>query len=146
MLGLWNRGSCRGRTEQSCRGWRRRHSTGALGTSLGRRTRRRQRHRRYHLIEDGVSGIAASGHDPYPATYILSFSSRSEAQRTDGGRLDHVADGESLYGLVLGCASRAVGASDGLDMTATLLVTSVGRALLDHVCGCVGGVRRRVFE
>ena len=54
---------------------------------------------------------------------------------TDGGRLDHVADGESLDCLVLGCASRAVGAADGLDVAAALLVTTVGRALLDHVCG-----------
>jgi hypothetical protein len=45
-------------------------------------------------------------------------------RRTNGGRLDHVADGESLYRLVLGCASRAVGASDRLDVTTTLLVTS----------------------
>jgi hypothetical protein len=45
-------------------------------------------------------------------------------RRTDGSGLDHVADGESLYRLVLGCASRAVGAADGLDMAATLLVTA----------------------
>ena len=53
-------------------------------------------------------------------------------RRTDGGGLDHVADGESLDRLVLGCASRAVGAADGLDVATTLLVTTVGRALLDH--------------
>jgi len=56
-------------------------------------------------------------------------------RRTDGGGLDHVSDGESLDCLVLGCASRAVGAADGLDVAAALLVTTVGRALLDHVCG-----------
>jgi hypothetical protein len=49
--------------------------------------------------------------------------------RTDGGGLDHVADGESLDRLVLGGASRAVGAADGLDVTATLLVTTAGRLL-----------------
>lgn len=54
-------------------------------------------------------------------------------RRTDGSRLDHVADGESLDRLVLGRASRAVGAADGLDVAATLLVTAVGRSLLDHV-------------
>ena len=43
---------------------------------------------------------------------------------TDGGGLNHVADGESLDRLVLGCASRAVGATDGLDVAATLLVTA----------------------
>ena len=67
-------------------------------------------------------------------------------RRTDGGRLNHVADGESLDRLVLGSASRAVGATDGLDVAATLLVTAVGRSLLDHVglilsndvSGCLG--------
>jgi hypothetical protein len=44
--------------------------------------------------------------------------------RTDGGRLNHVADGESLDCLVLGSASRAVGAADGLDVAAALLVTA----------------------
>lgn len=44
------------------------------------------------------------------------------AGRTDGGRLDHVSDGESLDGLVLGGASRAVGASDGLGVAAALLL------------------------
>jgi len=53
---------------------------------------------------------------------------------TNSSRLDHVTDGESLYRLILGCASGAVGTSDRLDMTATLLVTSIGRALLDHDC------------
>lgn len=47
-----------------------------------------------------------------------------EGRRTDGGRLDHVADGESLDRLILGSASRAVGAADGLDVAATLLVTA----------------------
>jgi hypothetical protein len=86
---------------------------------------------------------------------IAVFDARSAAgcgRRTDGGRLDHVADGESLDRLVLGCASRAVGAADGLDVAATLLVTAavvvlvlrvplyspfrcciLGRSLLDHV-------------
>lgn len=55
------------------------------------------------------------------------FRARSEGgfeRRTDSGRLDHVADGESLDRLVLGSASRAVGAADGLDVAATLLVTA----------------------
>jgi hypothetical protein len=45
---------------------------------------------------------------------------------TDGGGLDHVADGESLDCLVLGSASRAVGAADGLDVATALLVTTAG--------------------
>lgn len=44
--------------------------------------------------------------------------------RTNSCRLDHVADGESLYRLVLGCTSRAVGASDRLDVTAPILVAT----------------------
>ena len=44
--------------------------------------------------------------------------------RTDGGRLDHVPDGESLDCLVLWCASRAVGAADRLDVAAALLVAT----------------------
>lgn len=67
-----------------------------------------------------------------PNQYIIRTShssrfhsvSREHDRRTDSGGLDHVADGESLDGLVLGSASRAVGASDGLDVTAALLVTS----------------------
>ena len=54
-------------------------------------------------------------------------------KRTNGGRLDHVANGESLDGLVLGCAAGAVAAADGLDVATTLLVTTVGCSLLDHV-------------
>lgn len=57
---------------------------------------------------------------------------------TDGCRLDHVPDCESLDSLVLGSAPRAVGASDGLDVATALLVTSVGRALLDHFCDLDG--------
>lgn len=44
---------------------------------------------------------------------------------TNGSRLDHVADGESLDGLVLGRASRAVAATDGLGVAAALLVAAV---------------------
>lgn len=51
---------------------------------------------------------------------------------TNGGGLDHVADGKSLDRLVLGSASRAVAAANGLDVAATLLVTAVGCSLLDH--------------
>ena len=70
-------------------------------------------------------------------------------RRTDGGRFDHVADGESLDCLVLGSASRAVAAANRLDVAAALLVTAavvllalppsfdirrciLGRSLFDH--------------
>lgn len=49
---------------------------------------------------------------------------REGGQRTNSSRLDHVADGETLDGLVLGGAARAVAAADGLDMAATLLVAA----------------------
>jgi hypothetical protein len=45
-------------------------------------------------------------------------------KRTDSSRLDHVADGESLDGLVLWCASGAVGAADRVYVATSLLVTS----------------------
>jgi len=55
---------------------------------------------------------------------------------TDGGGLDHVADGEPLDGLVLGGAARAVGASDRLDVAAALLVTSAAEQLAMRItCG-----------
>jgi len=52
---------------------------------------------------------------------------------TDSSRFDHVADRESLDCLVLRSASRAVGATDRLDVAAALLVAAVGRSLFDHV-------------
>jgi hypothetical protein len=50
----------------------------------------------------------------------MGFSGR----RTDGGGLNHVADGEPLDGLVLGGASRAVGATDRLDVAPAVLVAA----------------------
>ena len=49
--------------------------------------------------------------------------------RTNSSRLDHVADGETLDGLILGSASRAVAASDGLDVAAALLVAAAVKLL-----------------
>jgi len=64
--------------------------------------------------------------NPSPCLVSTSFFVRDcgRCRRTDGGRLDHVADGESLDCLVLWRASRAVGASDGVDVTTSGLVTS----------------------
>ncbi len=58
--------------------------------------------------------------------------------RTDSRRLDHVADGEPLDGLVLGGASRAVGAADGLDVAAAWKsrVSNARRQLAMMVFGC----------
>lgn len=44
--------------------------------------------------------------------------------RTDGSRLNHVADGEPLDSLVLGSATGAVGAAHGLDVAAAVLVAT----------------------
>ena len=57
----------------------------------------------------------------------------SGKRRTDGSGLNHVADGESLDRLVLRSASRAVAATDGLDVAAALLVAAVVLSLLDHL-------------
>lgn len=54
---------------------------------------------------------------------------------TDSSGLHHITDGKSLNRLVLGSASRAVGAADGLDMTTALLVATIGSSLLDHIVG-----------
>jgi hypothetical protein len=50
-------------------------------------------------------------------------------RRTDGSGLDHVANGESFDRLVLGCASRAIGAADRLDVAATLFVAATRERL-----------------
>lgn len=103
-------------------------------------------------LGDGVLGEDGGIGDITCAASVTRFHSEqiplcaarrggSGGGRTDGGGLDHVADGESLDRLVLGCASRAVGAPDGLDVAAALLVAAVGRSLFDHIC-CVEGVCR----
>jgi len=60
------------------------------------------------------------------------WEDRGFADITDSCGLNHVANGESLDGLVLGRASGAVGAPDGLNVTTTLLVATVGSSLLNH--------------
>jgi hypothetical protein len=54
----------------------------------------------------------------------------SFAVRTDGSGLNHVADGESLDGLVLGSAAGAVGAAHGLDVAAAVLVATAVKLLV----------------
>lgn len=54
------------------------------------------------------------------------------SQRTDGSRLNHVADGESLDRLILGRASRAVAAADGLGVAAALLVAAAVKMLASN--------------
>ena len=60
---------------------------------------------------------------------------------SDGGSLDDVADGHSLDGLVLRNGLGAVDTSDWLDVTSTLLVSTVGSSLFWHcvlllICFC----------
>ena len=50
--------------------------------------------------------------------------SLEEAERTNGSTLNHVADCKSLYRLVLWCTSRAIGASNGLDVSSSLLIAT----------------------
>lgn len=57
---------------------------------------------------------------------------RSFRQVSNGSGLNHVSDGHSLDGLVLRNTSSAVQASDWLDVTSTLLVSTVGSSLLWH--------------
>ena len=132
----------RARTAQSCRESRTTRSTAASGTSWARCTRGTRRRRRYPLL------TRRSQRDCGPGI-------RGAGQCTDRGGLDHVADRESLDGLVLGRTPRAVAAADRLDVAAALLVASaaeepgqsgqvtmagqpvagalLGRPLLDHV-------------
>lgn len=49
--------------------------------------------------------------------------------RTDGSGLNHVADGETLDGLVLGNAASAVGAAHGLDVAAAVLVATARKSI-----------------
>ena len=55
------------------------------------------------------------------------MGAREEGDRTNSGRFDHVADSESLDCFIFGGASRAVGASNWLDVTTTLLVPPATR-------------------
>lgn len=59
--------------------------------------------------------------------------SEESTRRTNSSRLNHVADGESLDRLVLGGASRAVAASDGLDVAAALLVSAAAKKLVSNL-------------
>lgn len=56
---------------------------------------------------------------------------RKEAKRTNSSTLDHVADCESFYRLILWRTPRAIGAADRLDMTPSLLVAT---AVADISC------------
>lgn len=55
-----------------------------------------------------------------------------------GSGFNHVSDGHSLDGLVLWNASGTVDTSDWLDVTSTVLVSTVSSSLLWHCCFYLG--------
>ena len=71
-------------------------------------------------------GLIPSVMSSLQSLWILGshFEGGYSDRRTDSGGLNHVADGESLDGLVLGGASRAVGATDRLDVAPAVLVAA----------------------
>lgn len=79
--------------------------------------KRRNRQQKSHSARRFVSPCWVTGAIDLPEDGI----------RTDSRRLDHVADGEPLDGLVLGRASRAVGAPDGLDVAAACEISTSQR-------------------
>ena len=78
-----------------------------------------------------VHHSAIPSHERYPPLFPSLFPARmfgvNRVRRTDGGGLNHVADGEPLDGLVLGGASRAVGATDRLDVAPAVLVAAAAK-------------------
>ena len=67
---------------------------------------------------------------------------------TDGSGLDDVTNSESLDGLVLGGASRAVGATDRLDVAPAVLVAAAANQMLAMVLAapeCVVWLRHGMY-
>jgi hypothetical protein len=60
---------------------------------------------------------------------VVDSRCSEKLSRTDGSRLDHVADGETLDGLVLGDAAGAVGAAHRLDVAAAILVATAIKSI-----------------
>lgn len=58
---------------------------------------------------------------------ITNYRRIPDRLRTDGSRLNHVADSEPLDGLVLRSTSGAVGAANWLNMAPSVLVTTAMR-------------------
>jgi hypothetical protein len=59
----------------------------------------------------------------------LTLVDRGILKITNSGTLDHVTDGETLDGLVLGDAASAVEAADRLDVATSVLVATVVSSL-----------------
>lgn len=75
-------------------------------------------------ISPGRSVLAEMDHGELGERWAGFVAVAVSKIRTDCRRLNHIADGEPLDGLVLGRASRAVGAPDGLDVAAACEVLS----------------------
>jgi hypothetical protein len=82
---------------------------------------------------DGVFWVDGGlGDITYPDVSIHLSLVLQRGKRTDSGRLDHVPYGESLDCLVLWSASRAVGATDRVDVTTTFLVASATAGIISQ--------------
>ena len=118
-------------TVRSCHEWRTRRSIVASNTSSVQRIRQRQRRQICHLENQRLVRKLCLKPSPQPETYRINPAREigylvGDAMRrhTDCCRFDHVADGESFDCLILGRTSRAVRASDRLNVTSPLLVTT----------------------
>ncbi len=144
---------------RSCREWRQTHSIEASSISWGRRSRRGQKHRIYHLQDRSLSDIRFERIFSL-FTHVLRRPVSSQLpskevgfERTTGSRLDHASNSESLDYLVLGRVSGEIGASDGLDvvvrrMANLLMALSLGvrREQLEPRMALSLGVRREQLE
>jgi hypothetical protein len=74
--------------------------------------------------EDAGVGDIACGGECGLVWLVGGGKDGGRKRRTNSGALDHVADGKSLDGLILGGAAGAVRAADGLDVAAAFLVAS----------------------
>ena len=115
-------------TERSCREWHTRRSIGASDTFLGRRIRERRRRQRYHLCSSFTNQFSRLHWNICWNSVDFRMHAGERARRTNSGTLNHIADGESFYCLVLWCTPRAIGAANRLHMPSTFLFAT---ALVD---------------
>lgn len=93
----------------------------------------------FHLLSPN------SFHHSQPIT-VLTVVDAGFRDITDSGRLDHVADSETLDCLVLGSSTGAVAASHEANVTATALVAAVIATLLGHLEAMDKEVSRLLIE
>ena len=134
-------------TERFCHGWRRIRNIAAWGTSWEPRIHGRRKHQIYHLgVAFSLLFIRVWGPFSPPTSVRPEFEA---LEHTDCGRFDHVSDCESLYCLILWCASGAIGTSNRLDMPSALLVATAVPCMSansQQLSACsVFGVRTLIF-